>query len=193
VQFRLRRLVNDIVDKGTNKYTYVQRARNLLWALLCQAILNDSKLETYAGAFGQALTLEAQYTDWVCTLATTRCRLILSYLASDKRYAEKVAEGNSSFMRTNAAYRRAMAIAHRRYRWVEKKLNSDRARDGRELHGRSLVDQALRPSSAYSLPVYPFKGAVSRSLNLCLINLFRASMKSSKWSSLHKSRSLGMR
>jgi hypothetical protein len=123
VQFRLRRLTHDIVDKGANKYAYVQRARNLLWALLCQAILNDPNLEARAEEFGRGLSLEAQYTDWLSALATTRCRFILSDLVADKAYAGKSAEGNFSFMRTNAAYNRAMEIAHRRWRWVEKHLN----------------------------------------------------------------------
>jgi hypothetical protein len=122
-QFRLRRLVNDIVDKGANKYAYVQRARNLLWALLCQAILNDSELEQHAEDFGGGLSLEAQYTDWLSGLATTRCRFILSDLVADKMYAPKAAEGNFSFMRTNAAYKRSMEIAYRRWRWLEKRLN----------------------------------------------------------------------
>jgi len=123
VQFRLRRLVYDIVDKGANKYAYVQRARNLLWALLCQAILNDSKLEERAEDFGRGLSLEAQYTDWLSWFATTRCRFILSDLVADKTYAPKAAEGNFSFMRTNAAYKRSMEIAYKRWRWVEKRLN----------------------------------------------------------------------
>jgi hypothetical protein len=123
VQFRLRALANDIVDKGVNKYAYVLRARNLLWALLCQAILNDPKLEERAETFGQRLSLEAQYTDWLSGLATTRCRFILSDLVKDRIYAAKAAEGNFSFMRTNAAYKRSMEIAYRRWRWVEKHLN----------------------------------------------------------------------
>lgn len=122
VQFRLRRLVNDIVDKGANKYAYVQRARNLLWALLCQAILNDPGLEDRAEKFGRGLSLEAQYTEWLSGLATTRCRFILSDLVTDKAYAPKVAEGNFSFMRTNAAYRRSMEFAYKRWKWVEKRL-----------------------------------------------------------------------
>lgn len=121
-QFRLRRLTNDIVDKGANKYAYVQRARNLLWALLCQAILNDSKLEERAEDFGRSLSLEAQYTEWLSGLATTRCRFILSDLVADRAYASKAAEGNFSFMRTNAAYKRAMEIAYKRWRWVERRL-----------------------------------------------------------------------
>lgn len=123
IQFKLRRLAKDIVDKGVNKYAYVQRARNLLWALLCQGILNDPEIEERAEEFGRGLSLEAQYTDWLSTIATTRCRFILSDLVKDKAYAPKVAEGNFSFMRTNAAYKRSMEIAYKRWRWVEKRLN----------------------------------------------------------------------
>ncbi|HZR75121.1 AIPR family protein [Bradyrhizobium sp.] len=122
IQFRLGRLSYDIVDKGANKYAYVLRSRNLLWALLCQAILNDQKLEERAEKFGRGLSLEAQYTEWLSTLATTRCRFILADLVADKAYAAKTAEGNFSFMRTNAAYKRAMEIAYKRWRWVEKRL-----------------------------------------------------------------------
>jgi len=123
VQFKLRRLVYDIVEKGANKYAYVQRTRNLLWALLCQAILNDSNLEDRAEEFGRGLSLEAQYTDWLSGFATTRVRFILSDLVADRIYAPKAAEGNFSFMRTNAAYKRSMEIAYKRWRWVEKRLN----------------------------------------------------------------------
>ncbi len=123
IQFRIGRLAKDIVDKGSNKYAYVQRARNLLWALLCQAILNDPKLEDYAEEFGRGLSLEAQYTEWLSGLATTRCRFILSDLVEDKLYAPKAAEGNFSFMRTNAAYKRSMEIAYKRFHWVEMHLN----------------------------------------------------------------------
>lgn len=123
VQFRLNKLANAIAEKGANKYAFIQRARNLLWALLCQGILNDPEIETRADQFGQDLSLSAQYTEWLTNLATTRVRLILSDLVADKAYADKVAEGNFSFMRTNAAFKRAMDIAHRRWKWVVKRLN----------------------------------------------------------------------
>ena len=63
VQFRLRRLLNDIVERGANKYAYIHRGRNLLWALLCQGILNDPRLESNAESFGKSLSLEADYRD----------------------------------------------------------------------------------------------------------------------------------
>lgn len=123
IQFRVGRLVSDIVDKGANKYAYVHRSRNLLWAILCQAILNDPKLEQRAQEFGCGLSLEAQFTDWLSTFATTRCRFIVADVVADKLYADKVAEGNFSFLRTNAAYKRCMDIAYKRWRWIQVHLN----------------------------------------------------------------------
>jgi hypothetical protein len=123
IQFRLRRLVNDILDIGPNRYAYVHRARNLLWALLCQAVLNDPKLEDRAEAFGRDLRLPAQFTDWLSTLATTRCRFIVADLVADKQYADKVAEGNFSFLRSNAVYKHGMDFAYRRWKWLHRRLN----------------------------------------------------------------------
>lgn len=73
----------------------------------------DARMDR-AEDFGRSLRLEAQYTDWLSSLATTRCRFILSDLVADKQYAPKAAEGNFSFMRTNAAYKRSMEIAYKR-------------------------------------------------------------------------------
>ena len=43
VQLRLKRFLRDIIARGANKYEYMNRARSLLWALLCQGMLNDPK------------------------------------------------------------------------------------------------------------------------------------------------------
>jgi hypothetical protein len=123
IQFRVGRLVSDIVERGANKYAYVHRSRNLLWAILCQAILNDPKIEQRAQEFGISLSLEAQFTDWISTLATTRGRFIVADVVSEKVYSKKVAEGNFSFLRSNAAYKRCMEIAYARWKWVHKRLN----------------------------------------------------------------------
>jgi hypothetical protein len=53
----------------------------------------------------------------------TRCRFIFSDLVADKQFAPQAAEGNFSFMRSNAAYKCSMEIAYRRWRWVDKRLN----------------------------------------------------------------------
>ena len=122
IQFRLRRLMNEIVDKGPNKYSYIHRARNLLWALLCQAVLNDENVEDQAEEYGRGLTVEANYTEWLARLATTRCRFLISSLLEDKDNAAKAEEGNFGFFRTNTSYKQCMLLAYRKWKWVEKRL-----------------------------------------------------------------------
>ena len=122
IQFCLRRLVNEVMEKGADKYTFASHARTLLWSLLCQAVLNDSDLETLAQDFGRFLGLESHYKEWLSNAATTKCRFLLSDLATCKSYASKAAEGDFSFMRTTAGYKRSMESAHKRWGWTEKRL-----------------------------------------------------------------------
>jgi hypothetical protein len=122
VHFRLRKLLNEIVDKGPSKYGFVNRARGMVWALLCQGMLNTPDLEYYAEAYGQNMTVPADYTALLSQLATTRVRMILAELIKESAYAAKVAEGSFGFLRTNTAYKRCMEIAYKRWKWVEKRL-----------------------------------------------------------------------
>jgi hypothetical protein len=122
VHFRLRKLVYEIVDKGPSKYGFVNRARSMVWALLCQGILNDPNLDHYADTYGQNMTVPADYTEILSQLATTRVRMMLSELIKDSSYADKVADGAFGFLRTNTAYNRCMEIAYERWKWVEKQL-----------------------------------------------------------------------
>ena len=119
---RLKQFVRDIVEMGQNRYEFVKRARNLLWALLCQGILNDSKLEQRAEQWGSSLSVESDFVEWLSGIATTRVRFILKDLIEDKQFAGKVAEGNFNFLRTNATYKQAMVLAHKRFKWVERGL-----------------------------------------------------------------------
>jgi len=120
VQFRLRRLMDDILEKGPNKYGYLNRARPLLWALICQGILNDKELERYAEDFGQDMKMPADFSQYLSWLATARCRQLVSDLTGYKDNIEKIAEGKFSFLRTNASYKQCMTFAYKRWKWVEK-------------------------------------------------------------------------
>lgn len=116
IHFRLRKLVNEIVEKGRNKYEFVLRARNLVWVLLCQGVLNHEELQDLAEDFGQDMTVPANYTALLSQLATTRVRMMLSELIEDSSYADKVAEGSFAFLKTNTAYNRCMDIAYKRWK-----------------------------------------------------------------------------
>lgn len=122
IQFRLRKLLQGIADKGPTKYWYINRARSLLWALLCQSLLNDERCDEWAELYGCRMSIEADYTGELVKLATTRCRPLISAMVADPAYAEKVAAQNLSFLRSNAAYKRCMDTAYNKWKWVEKRL-----------------------------------------------------------------------
>jgi hypothetical protein len=122
VQFRLRKLANEIEQKGLNKYSFIHRSRNLLWALICQGLLNSGDLETYSESYTGSMSVPADYTELLSRLATTRVRLLLRAIMEDRDYADKVAVGNLSFLRTDRAFEKCMEFAHEKWRWVHKKL-----------------------------------------------------------------------
>jgi hypothetical protein len=122
VQFRLRKIANEIEQKGRNKYAFVHRARYLLWALICQGILNSNEIETISEDFGTDMTLPADYTALVGQIATTRVRQLVSSLMTLPIYRDKVADGNYSFLRTDAAFEKCMETAYTKWDWVHKKL-----------------------------------------------------------------------
>jgi hypothetical protein len=122
IQFKLRRLANEIEQKGQSKYWFVARARYLLWALLCQGLLNHDKLEKLADDHGTSLSLPADYREHLTWLATARVRPLLADLMHDKDYAAKVQEDNLSFLRSDKAFEKCMENAHKKWRWVHKKL-----------------------------------------------------------------------
>ena len=122
VQFRLRKLANEIEQKGQNKYWFITRARYLLWALICQGILNHEKLEDIAQTQGVSMSISTDYAELITHLATTRVRPLLASLMEDRDYQDKVAEENLSFLRTDRAFEKCIELAHRKWRWVHKKL-----------------------------------------------------------------------
>ncbi len=122
VQFRLRKLANEIEQKGQNKYWFISRSRYLLWALVCQGLLNHEDLEGLSEAHGTTMSVPADYTELLSYLATARVRMLLSELMRDRDYEAKVRDGNLSFLRTDRAFEKCMEVAYKKWRWVHKKL-----------------------------------------------------------------------
>jgi hypothetical protein len=122
ILFRLRKLSNEIEQKGQNKYWFISRSRYLLWALICQGLLNHDDMEELAENHGNTMSIPADYTETLSWLATARVRMLLADLMKDKDYEDKVTQGNLSFLRTDRAFEKCMDLAHRKWRWVHKKL-----------------------------------------------------------------------
>jgi hypothetical protein len=122
IQFHLRRCAEEIQQKGQNKYWFISRSRHLLWALLCQAILNDERLEQLADRHGKSMSVAVEYKEKLIMLATTRVRSLLAQLMTDREYADKVAADNLSFLRTDRAFEKCMDLAYKKWHWVHRKL-----------------------------------------------------------------------
>lgn len=116
------RLVREVEEMGKNKYDFVRRGRNLLWSLVCQGLLNNRNINELAEEWGKGLSLEIEFRTCLLDIARSQCRFILSDLVGDKMYRERAAEGNFSFLKNSATFDRAMAIAHKRYRWTIRDL-----------------------------------------------------------------------
>lgn len=121
-QERLGRMTREIVEKGTTKYAFLPKARLLLFALMCQALLNEDNADRLADEHGKDMVISADYAKLLYNLASTKCRPILSELIALPMYADKVAQDRYDFLRTHAAFKHAMKIAENRYGWTVKRL-----------------------------------------------------------------------
>lgn len=135
VQFLLRKLSNDILQQGQNKYAFIHRSRNLLWALLCQGLLNDDDLEVLSDAYGTSMGVPVAFKEYLSRLATTRVRFLLGRLLEEPEYKSRVQEGNFSFLRTDKAFDSCMEYAHDKWRWVHRKLAGSTASTHRNSRG----------------------------------------------------------
>lgn len=120
IQYRLLRLIREITEKGENKYAYLRRAKNLVWALLVQAVFNDGKLDRVREQFGHSLAFEADYGEYLRGLASTKVRFIISEVVSEQRYREMIKAEKYSFLRNKALFDRCMEAAYEKYEWTKR-------------------------------------------------------------------------
>jgi hypothetical protein len=122
VQFRLPLLTRSILERGENKYSFVGRGRHLLWALVCQAILNDKDLHKMAERYGQDLAISANYMQYISSLATGACRALLSDLVEQEANATAVKNNEFNFLRSKQSFDHCMEVAAKKYGWEKRKL-----------------------------------------------------------------------
>lgn len=117
VQFRLNAIINEIESRGENKYFFVRYARNLVWALTVQGLLNDTYVDDLLENYGHTLSVEADFNSIVKDIGSKKIRIILSELIKQKKYDDYMANGKFSFLKTRIAFVDSMTIANKRYGW----------------------------------------------------------------------------
>ena len=120
IQFRLNKLTKEIVDKGPAKYWYLKKARNLLWALLCQAVLNDDKLEDLAANYGTDMVMSTGFIDYLADMSSRRCRPLIAALEEKNR--EKIEAAEVTFLNKNSAFNFCKNEAAEKWGWKKRGL-----------------------------------------------------------------------
>jgi hypothetical protein len=122
VQYRLQSVIREIRSQGADKYGYAPKAKNLIWCLTIQGLMNDSKFEKLVESYGNSTGVEAGFTEQLKKLASTKIRFILSDTFDTKKYRDQMAEGKFSFLKSKAALADCMKVAHSRFDWEKKTL-----------------------------------------------------------------------
>ncbi|MGE3495037.1 MAG: AIPR family protein [Gemmatimonadales bacterium] len=97
-------------------------AKNLVWALLVQAIYNDRGLEDHLEDFGTSMVRQSGLRELLHDLGSRRVLPLLRALISDPKFAARVEQGKYDFLRTDAAFKRGMRIARDDWGWSHTRL-----------------------------------------------------------------------
>lgn len=118
VGLMIQRAIARIREVSPEKYRgVIPKARNLVWALLVQALLNHPKYEELLDDYGTSLKKEAAFGDLLKQLAANKVWPIMKALFVSSTYKDKVEQQNFEFVRTSDAFKRAMSIADDKFGW----------------------------------------------------------------------------
>jgi hypothetical protein len=117
IQYRLPSVIREIKNIGSERYSYAPKAKNLLWCLSIQGILNDPKFSKHLEIYGTSVTIEAGLTQILRRLASTQLRLILRDTLEKRNYRQNIEAGKLSFLHTKTTLEDCMKVATDKFGW----------------------------------------------------------------------------
>jgi hypothetical protein len=110
-----------LVERSSQKLaTAMSRARNLVWALLIQAILNDPKLPQVLEDYGSSLRKEAAFREYLRSLASSRLFPILKEVLGREEYKERMEKERYDFLRSKDVFNQCKDIGAEKFGWLKK-------------------------------------------------------------------------
>jgi hypothetical protein len=98
----------------------VGKARNLVWALLIQALLNDPELPNLLDEYGTSLKKEAVFRECLRKLASAKILPILRDVLSRPEHVERMSNEKYDFLRTKEMFSQCKDAAYERFGWAKK-------------------------------------------------------------------------
>jgi hypothetical protein len=123
IQFQLSRVVRNVIE-ANSKFELLRRAKNLIWALLFQAIWNHSKFQNWVELYGDNLAVSGAFVDVLNALAAQKVKPIIAEGLKRPERQAKLANGEFGFLRTNEFYKECMGIAAEKYEWKKGALQT---------------------------------------------------------------------
>jgi hypothetical protein len=102
--------------------TPLRRARNLVWALMIQAVLNDPQLKQNLDSYAESLSVSWEFRDYLRKVAAGKVRKIMSYIFNHRDFADRLQREKYDFLRTKETFQRCMDYAFREFDWTKKSL-----------------------------------------------------------------------
>jgi hypothetical protein len=110
-------------ETAPKKYAYaISRARNLVWALLIQAVFNDANLTSTLDDFGGSLRKQTDFKELLKRFASTRLLPVLRNVLANDSYSQKIADEKYSFLRTREIFQRCMNFAGELHGWSKRPI-----------------------------------------------------------------------
>ncbi|MCY2963792.1 MAG: AIPR family protein [Planctomycetota bacterium] len=100
----------------------VPRARNLIWAMLIQGLLNDAKLPELLDEYGTSLRKENAIRELLKKLASQRVLPILRDVLAKPEHADRMAQEKYDFLRTKELFTQCKDAAADRFQWTKRSL-----------------------------------------------------------------------
>lgn len=108
-------------ERASQKHAQaIGRARNLVWALLIQGILNDPRLAELLDDYGTSLRKESAFREYLKTLASSKLATVLKSVLGSDEYKERMDAERYDFLRTKEVFNQCKAVAAEKFGWVKK-------------------------------------------------------------------------
>jgi len=125
--YKIHLLLNGVMQRlderaGEQIGLVLYRARNVVWALLIQGILNDEKLHEMLENYGNGLGKEADFREYLKTLASSRLLPVFRTVLQDDMYKERMHKERYDFVRTIDFFKRCMDVAGDKFKWSKKSV-----------------------------------------------------------------------
>jgi hypothetical protein len=125
IQYRINLLLKKVCAPSNtmkpDECVYLRKTKNLLWSLLCQAVLNDRHLDQMLERYGTSLNMETGYQEFLADLVDKKVRRLIHKALEPHHEKLRWAE-DLSIIRNKSTYDDCLSMASSKYAWQKRGL-----------------------------------------------------------------------